>query len=145
MPLHYQLKFVNNNGSHELMAVYDVGKNMAPFLSIISTGTSSLMLFYVWSISAFQEISFLFIDDFDAFFHYEAAESIILRLNKNRNFQSVVTSHNTYLMQNRLTRPDCCFIMTQNKVTNLYNSADREIREAHNLEKMYINGIFNES
>jgi len=47
-------------------------------------------------------------------------------------------------MQNKLTRPDCCYIMTPNKITNLCNSTSKEIREAHNLEKMYINGAFNE-
>lgn len=140
----YQLKFVANNGSHELMAVFDDGRAMAPFLSLISTGTSALLLYYVWSISSFDSISLLFIDEFDAFFHFEAAEGIILRLNKARGFQTILTSHNTYLMQNRLTRPDCCFIMTRNGVKSLYNSTDKEIREAHNLEKMYVNGVFNE-
>lgn len=139
----YRLKFVASNGGHELMALFDDGKAMTPFWSVISTGTAALLLYYVWSIS-FDSISLLFIDEFDAFFHFEAAERIILRLNKARGFQTILTSHNTYLMQNRLTRPDCCFIMTRNRITSLYNSTDKEIREAHNLEKMYVNGVFNE-
>ena len=142
--LNYQLKFMSRNGIHELMAIYDNGKKMAPFLSLASTGTMALFLFYIWSISAFDKISFLFIDEFDAFFHYESAENIVVRLNKAKSFQTVLTSHNTYLMQNKLTRPDCCYIMTENKITNLFNSTSKEIREAHNLEKMYINGAFNE-
>ena len=140
----YRLEFVTRNGSHELMAVFNEGKASASFLSLASTGTAALLLYYVWSISSFDSISFLFIDEFDAFFHFEAAEGIILRLNDARSFQTVLTSHNTYLMQNRLTRPDCCFIMTKNRITNLYNSTDKEIREAHNLEKMYVNGVFYE-
>ena len=141
--VNYKLKFVNSNGMLELMAEFDNDKQ-TPFLSLASTGTMSLFLFYIWSISAFDKISFLFIDEFDAFFHYESAENIVLLLNKAKSFQSILTSHNTYLMQNRLTRPDCCFIMTDNKITNLFNSTDKEIREAHNLEKMYINGAFYE-
>ena len=47
-------------------------------------------------------------------------------------------------MQNRLTRPDCCYIMTDKRIANLFDSTDKEIREAHNLEKMYINGAFND-
>lgn len=140
----YHLKFVTNNGNHELMAVFADGKEMTPFLSVISTGTAALLLYYVWSISSFDTISLLFIDEFDAFFHFEAAEGIILKLNRARSFQTILTSHNTYLMQNRLTRPDCCFIMTSNRITSLYDSTDKEIREAHNLEKMYVNGVFNE-
>lgn len=142
--LNYTLKFVNTNGTHELMAYYEESNKMAPFISLASTGTMALFLFYIWSISAFEEISFLFIDEFDAFFHYESAETIVLQLNKARKFQTILTSHNTYLMQNRLTRPDCCYIMTNERITNLFNSTDKEIREAHNLEKMYINGVFNE-
>ena len=140
----YQLMFVSSNGTHELMAVFNDGKASAPFLSLASTGTAALLLYFVWSISSFDSVSLLFIDEFDAFFHFEAAEGIILKLNDARSFQTVLTSHNTYLMQNRLTRPDCCFIMTKNRVTSLYNSTDKEIREAHNLEKMYVNGVFNE-
>ena len=141
--LDYKLDFVNFNGTHELVAVYEENKKIAPFISLASTGTMALFLFYIWNISAFEEISFLFIDEFDAFLHYESAENIVLQLNKNRRFQTILTSHNTYLMQNRLTRPDCCYIMTSEKIANLFDSTDKEIREAHNLEKMYINGVFN--
>lgn len=141
--LNYHLEWRENNGIHELIAVFQSGKK-TPFLSIASTGTMSLFLYFYWSITAFQSISLLFIDEFDAFFHYEAAENIVLRLNSNRSFQSFLTSHNTYLMQNKLTRPDCCFIMTNCKITNLFNSTEKEIREAHNLEKMYRNGAFHD-
>ena len=140
--MNYKLSWFMNNGIPILMADFPNGKQ-APFVSLASTGTMSLLLFFFWTV-AFNSISFLFIDEFDAFFHYESAENIVLRLNKRKNFQSVLTTHNTYLMQNKLTRPDCCFIMTNNKITNLFNSTDKEIREAHNLEKMYINGAFNE-
>lgn len=131
------------NGQHELTVVFPSGKE-ATFTSLGSTGTGSLFLYFYWSIASFDKISFLFIDEFDAFFHYESAESIILRLNKNRSFQSLVTTHNTYLMQNKLTRPDCCFLMTKNGIKSLRDSTNKEIREAHNLEKMYINGAFTE-
>lgn len=138
--LNYKLSFISNNGIHELYAEFEYGR--ALFNSIASTGTAALFLFYIWSITAFDKISFLFIDEFDAFFHFESAENIIKRLNKNTSFQTVLTSHNTYLMQNELTRPDCCYIMTKNKITALCNATDKEIREGHNLEKMYINGVF---
>ena len=143
-PGRHSLRFLNNNGIHELMATYDEGKKMAPFVLLASTGTMALFLFYIWSISAFDKISFLFIDEFDAFFHFESAENIVKRLNKAKQFQTILTSHNTYLMQNQLTRPDCCYIMTENRITSLFNSTDKELREAHNLEKMYVNGVFNE-
>lgn len=140
--LDFDLEFETNNGMHELFAKYKYGK--APFSLIASTGTMALLLYFYWSISSFEDISLLFIDEFDAFFHYESAENIVLKLNSATSFQSILTSHNTYLMQNKLTRPDCCFIMSENKVTSLYEATEKEIREAHNLEKMYINGVFKE-
>lgn len=144
--LNYQLGFEKENDGYILYAYYrsEERTEKAPFLSLASTGTQALLLYFAWSVAAFPKISFLFIDEFDAFFHYESAELVVQLLNEQSGFQSVLTTHNTYLMQNRLTRPDCCFLMTKNKITNLYDSTDREIREAHNLEKMYINGAFTE-
>lgn len=141
--LDYKLEFRTINGLHELLVVFDNG-NKLPFVNIASTGTMALFLFFIWSVVAFKKLSFLFIDEFDAFFHYEAAENIIKRLNKATTFQTILTSHNTYLMKNELTRPDCCFILTNGKIKSLFNSTEKEIREAHNLEKMYINGAFND-
>ena len=102
----------------------------------------ALAQYFAWETIAFDKISFLFIDEFDAFLHFESAKLIVEELNKRKGFQSIVTTHNTYLMQNKLTRPDCCYLMTQNKIASLFNSTDKEIREAHNLEKMYVNGAF---
>lgn len=137
------LEFESIYDKHELMVNFKDDKK-ASFYSIASTGTMSLLLFFFWEISSFNKISFLFIDEFDAFFHYEAARNIVTLLNKNTSFQSLITTHNTYLMQNVLTRPDSCFIMSKNKITSLADSTQKEIREAHNLEKMYVNGAFNE-
>ena len=41
-------------------------------------------------------------------------------------------------------RPDCYFILTENKITSLTNATDRELREGHNLEKLYKSGEFDE-
>ena len=137
------LEFVSINNKHELMVNFGNDKKVS-FYSVASTGTMALLLFFFWEINSFNKISFLFIDEFDAFFHYEAARNIVMILNKNTSFQSLITTHNTYLMQNALTRPDSCFIMSKNKITSLSESTLKEIREAHNLEKMYVNGAFNE-
>jgi len=141
--LHYKLQYAPYNGQHRLMAVFDEGRKSVPFWSIASTGTLALFLYFVWSSTSFNRISFLFIDEFDAFLHYEAAANIIRSLNRETSFQSVLTSHNTYLMQNRLTRPDCCFNMTENKIQSLDKSTEKELKEIHNLEKIFINGGFN--
>ena len=41
-------------------------------------------------------------------------------------------------------RPDCYFILTEHRLTSLINATRRELREGHNLEKLYMSGEFNE-
>lgn len=139
--LNYKLEARVFNNQNVLIAKFDNGE--ALFSSIISTGTHALWLYYCWSIY-FEKVSFLFLDEFDAFYHYETAELIFKAINDQKNMQSIVTSHNTYLMRNSITRPDCCFILTDGKVCSLSECTAKEIREAHNLEKMYRNGAFTE-
>ena len=64
-------------------------------------------------------MTFLWLDEFDAFYHYETAAGVVMELNEQRNFQSILTTHNTYLMQNKLTRPDCCFLITNDYIKSL--------------------------
>jgi AAA15 family ATPase/GTPase len=118
------------------------GDGVTTFESIISLGTRTLWLYYCWEIY-FDRVKFLFIDEFDATYHFELASKIVTRLNGRRNFQSIVTSHNTYLMSNRLTRPDCTFILSsEGGIRSLAVCTDKELREAHNMEKMYREGVF---
>lgn len=139
--LDYNLKFESINGNHELFALYNGGKNKALFISLASTGTMALFLFYIWKITVFDKLTFLFIDEFDAFLHYEASENLIKILDES-NFQMILTTHNTDLLSNKLTRPDCCYIMTKNKISNFSNATNRELREGHNLEKLFKSGEF---
>lgn len=141
--LEYDLHMESFNGGPELFAYFNGGMEKAPFMAIASTGTKALLLFFVWKISAFNQVSFLFIDEFDAFLHYEAAERIVNELGHQKRFQTILTTHNTNLMNNKITRPDCCYIMTEERISNLVNATSRELREGHNLEKLYMSGEFN--
>lgn len=47
------------------------------------------------------------------------------------------------LMTNKIMRPDCLFILSsRGTLTALCDATERELREGHNLEKMYIRGEF---
>lgn len=112
-----------------------------PFFKVASSGTRALYTFFYWYKTA-KDVSFMFIDEFDAFYHFELAESIVAILEKMSNTQVVLTSHNTNLLTNKIMRPDCYFILTKDKLTALANATKRELREGHNLEKLYMSGEF---
>jgi AAA15 family ATPase/GTPase len=114
------------------------------FYRTASTGTKALALFYYWLISS-NDASFIFMDEFDAYYHYELAETISKYIIKERpNAQIFFTSHNTNLMSNELFRPDCLFIIQCSQIKPMSSLIDKELRYAHNLQKMYRAGAFNE-
>lgn len=115
--------------------------SLLPFFSVASSGTKALYNFFYWYKTA-ADVSLMFIDEFDAFYHYELSETIVKILEKMSNTQVILTSHNTNLLSNRIMRPDCFFIMTERGLTSFANATTRELREGHNLEKLYMSGEF---
>ncbi len=116
---------------------FDFNGKTISFFKIASSGTKSLALFYYW----FQrlkenKVSFLYIDEFDAFYHHELSALIVEEL-KKIGLQFVLTSHNTSIITNDLLRPDCYFLMHKESIKSLARSTSKELRVAHNIEKMY--------
>ncbi len=114
----------------------------ADFFKIASTGTRSLALFYYWYIRM-RKASFVFIDEFDAFYHFELSESVQKKVNEILGVQIFTTTHNTDLMSNDLLRPDCYFLLKDNSIKAISELTEKELRQAHNLQKMYKAGAFN--
>lgn len=132
------LKVVDNiSGEKIIVFHFDENKNI-PFFDIASQGTLSLTLFYAWfqDIREKNKVSLLFIDEFDAFYHHELSELIVEELKKT-GVQFILTTHNTSIMNNDLLRPDCYFIMNKKEIKSLPNATEKELREGHNLEKIY--------
>lgn len=111
-----------------------------PFSTIISTGTQSLLVLYYW-ITHLSKASFVFIDEFDAFYHYRLSFEVCKRLFAQQ-CQIFMSSHNTYLMTNDLLRPDCNFILDGNTIKPLSECTQKELRFANNIEKLYRGGAF---
>ena len=139
--INYNLvEFSDQNGVSNLGVKFENG-NILPFGSIVSSGTKTLWLFYCWMLE-FPNLSMLIIDEFDAFYHYSTARGILSIINKYSNLQAIITTHNLMLMNNELTRPDCCFILSQNTIRPLCSLTEKEIRKKNNLQKMYIDKEF---
>jgi AAA15 family ATPase/GTPase len=128
----------------EDVLAFDFEGKTIRFLSIASHGTKTFTLFYYWlqRIKEEANISFLFIDEFDAFYHHEISALIVEELKKTR-VQFILTSHNISIMTNDLLRPDCYFLMKKDSIRSLARSTSKELREAHNIEKMYKAHSFN--
>ncbi len=82
------------------------------------------------------------LDEFDAYYHYELSEHIVKMIKSLKYNQVIFTTHNTTLMSNYLMRPDCLFILSEDGLTSLANATTRELREGHNLSKLYMGGDF---
>ena len=120
-------------------------KKVLPFFEVVSTGTLSLTFFYYWwQVLKENEVPFLFIDEFDCSYHFELSEYLIRKLKELTNTQVILTTHNTNLLSNDLIRPDCGFIINGKTIKSLNNCTKKELREAHNLEKLYQAGHFDE-
>ncbi|MDE6065837.1 MAG: ATP-binding protein [Duncaniella sp.] len=126
-------------GDGKLRTIVNVyGSKTYPLSEVWSTGTQSLSLFFCWTMRMqMGKVSFLFIDEFDAFYHYSLSRTVIRYLRGITPIQFAVTTHNPATITTSLLRPDCYFIMDKSGLLPLSARTNRELREAHNLEKMY--------
>lgn len=128
----------NAQGENVLYCLMDSVR--IPFQWVASTGTKNLELQYYW-LKEMDNASFVFIDEFDAFYHHELSYKICKRLFEGSN-QVFVTTHDTFLLSNDLLRPDCFFILRDNQIKAICDMTDKELRFGHNLEKLYRGGTF---
>ena len=136
------------------VVAFQFNEKAIEFQSIASKGTISLALLYIriaslkktseLNINGFSKSNpFIFVDEFDAFYHHAASEFIVRAIRGIDNCQAVLTTHNTSIMSNDLLRPDCYFIMSEDDIKPMHRFTDKELRKAHNIEKMYKAGAFN--
>ena len=118
-------------------------KNPLLFDRVASTGTRALQLLFFWT-KSFDQVSLLFMDEFDAFYHYDLARNIVRYIIELDNVQAIFTTHNSFLASNELLRPDAYFKIENGKIKSFSDSTNRELREGHNLEKLLRNGEFDE-
>lgn len=118
----------------------EYGNEKVSFSVIASSSTKVLKQLYFW-IQKMTCASFVFIDELDVFFHHETDYKVCRRL-LSLDCQVFISSHNTYLMTNDLLRPDCYFILNDNRIKAMCDCTQKELRFGHNLEKLYRGGTF---
>ena len=142
MGVECMLKLVKH--SEDYYQLYFDFDTSIPFQFNSSSGTKSLLLLYRMLFIDDIKPTFIYLDEFDAYYHYELAQQVVGFFKKELpDCQVVFSTHNTNLMTTSLVRPDCVFILSERgTLTSLTNATTSELKEGHNLEKMYISGEF---
>lgn len=122
--------------SSDKIIAFKFKEKKIPFSIAASTGTMSLGVFYYWWLKLeSNKLTFAYIDEFDAYYHFSLAKLLIDKITST-NCQSIITTHNLSVMSNDILRPDCYFVMAD-KFYPLYTLVNKELRKAHNLEKIF--------
>jgi hypothetical protein len=122
-------------------------KSLIDFSQYSSTGMKSLAVLFYWLQNAIyneKPPSFVFIDEFDAFYHLQLSEYVVNVIKSIPECQIILTTHDTGVMSNDIMRPDCLFLMYKDRIKSISSLTNRELRFAHNIEKMYRAGAFDE-
>lgn len=137
----YKIVVIDKNNKKDIGIYFEQTGNIVPFYEIASSGTKDLVLLYFW-LYRMNEMSFVYIDEFDAHYHFRLSQEIVKKLIELENVQIVVTTHTSSLISNRILRPDCYFKLENNEIKSLDELATRDLEEAHDIEKIFRAGGF---
>ena len=132
----YSLNVISDITGRKLYVKFE--NQSYPFFQIASTGTKSLALFFYWMEKMKGKITFLYLDEYDAFYHFNLAKAILESVNADSTYQSIVTTHDPYLADNSIMRPDCYLNLKDGRVKSFADSTTRKIRQGNSLEKMVL-------
>ena len=119
-----KLIVIDNGGENQTLCFNH--KHPIPFLKNCSSGTMSLLQIYIWY-KNLDHSTFLYLDEFDAFYHHELSVNMIEMFKNISHCQIITTSHNTDLLTNKIMRPDSLFIMTKQRIASLQEASKREL------------------
>lgn len=137
-----QFSFQNKKEVIILRKDMDIGLPMA----LESLGNQTLVEVVPQILQAVKKNCMVIIDEFSSAFHNLLEEKIIKYFMQNADrSQMFIVSHSTNLLTNTLLRPDQIYTVDYitGKGSKLYRVSDSKPREAQNLEKMYLSGVFN--
>ena len=149
-----QLVEYNNRSKGNIVTIESVEKMIffkrrgieepIPF-AIESLGNRTLLQLLPAVFYCISQGGMLLLDEFSSGFHNDLEELLIRYfMNKADNAQLIFVSHSTNLLSNSILRPDQIYSVDfSNEGSVIKRFSSEKPREAQNLEKMYLGGVFN--
>ena len=132
--------------TNEELCMIKNGTNINVPLKLESSGNIALANVILSIIYATKNDCLLIIDEFSSGLHNELEESLIRYFFDNsKNSQLFFASHSTNILDNMFLRPDqiYSFRFDSKKGTLIERFSNENPRESQNIEKMYLDGVFN--
>ena len=143
----YSMKFTDNlNNASKQIIFKRKDSNLELPYKYESSGNQTLVHILPIVIKTLETPSMLIIDEFSSSLHNILEEKIIkLFMTESSRSQLFVVSHSTNLLTNLIYRPDQIYTVDyDNEIGSVIDRvSNHKPREAQNLEKMYLSGVFN--
>lgn len=133
------------NSDKKVIGIKKKGTDFIMPLPFESTGNKAFMSSILPVDFATKNSCMIIIDEFSSGLHNELEEALIRYFfNNSKNSQIFFTSHSTNLLDNSILRPDqiYAFNFDSKEGTCIKRFSDENPRESQNIEKMYLNGVF---
>ena len=133
------------NSKEEIINIKKKGTDVLIPLVMESTGNQALMNAILPIDFATKNDCMIIVDEFSSGLHNELEEALIKYFfNNSKNSQMFFTSHSTNLIDTFILRPDqiYSFKFDAKQGTSIKRFSDENPRESQNMEKMYLNGVF---
>ncbi len=132
--------------NNKIISFNKKGTNVSIPENLESTGNRTLIELIPSFLYAVNNECMLIIDEFSSGFHNELEECLIKYFfHYAKNSQMFFTTHSTNVLNNTLLRPDQIYSVyfDSKKGTLVERFSSSMPRESQNIEKMYLNGVFN--
>lgn len=133
------------NSDQETICIRKKGTEVAIPLPLESTGNQAFINAILPIQYSTNNDCMIIVDEFSSGLHNELEEALIKYFfNNSKNSQMFFTSHSTNLIDTSIIRPDqiYSFKFDSKKGTLIKRFSDENPRESQNMEKMYLNGVF---
>lgn len=133
------------NSRDEKVSLRKKGTKTILPLSLESAGNRAFVNIILPIIFSTKNDGMVIVDEFSSGLHNELEESLIRYFfNNSKNSQLFFTSHSTNLIDTTILRPDqiYSFKFDSKRGTIIKRFSAENPRESQNMEKMYLNGVF---